>query len=229
MVKLGGPFGEKRGKPAPAEDGFDTIPLITPLDVGQLQFPPPDKVQERQRRGEPPPGLPRVSGLEGGREAGASPPGRASARLPASSRPAPLAPLEGGPGARRCRTRNPSGHAALPSLESRQGIPGGRRRRAPSRGTEDGWVPSALGPAPFAGKPGPITAKPDSPPSLEEFPRDDFSGECSVRSRLLFFKKRLFFITWLNIFPFVSSVVLLFLFPCQLKNNYTFKINTVGE
>ncbi|XP_070614228.1 neuronal vesicle trafficking-associated protein 1 isoform X2 [Erythrolamprus reginae] len=44
MVKLGGPLGEKRGKTAPAEDGFDTIPLITPLDVGQLQFPPPDKV-----------------------------------------------------------------------------------------------------------------------------------------------------------------------------------------
>uniref|UniRef100_J3SEW6 Neuronal vesicle trafficking-associated protein 1 n=1 Tax=Crotalus adamanteus TaxID=8729 RepID=J3SEW6_CROAD len=44
MVKLGGPLGEKSGKAAAAEDGFDTIPLITPLDVGQLQFPPPDKV-----------------------------------------------------------------------------------------------------------------------------------------------------------------------------------------
>ncbi|KAL8207626.1 UNVERIFIED_CONTAM: hypothetical protein K2H54_060107 [Gekko kuhli] len=46
MVKLGSHFGEKSPKQAPPEDGFDTIPLITPLDVNQLQFPPPDKETE---------------------------------------------------------------------------------------------------------------------------------------------------------------------------------------
>ncbi|XP_043918540.1 neuronal vesicle trafficking-associated protein 1 [Protopterus annectens] len=45
MVKLGNNFNEKNATKLPAcEDGFDTIPLITPLDVNQLQFPPPDKV-----------------------------------------------------------------------------------------------------------------------------------------------------------------------------------------
>nr|KAF6431975.1 neuronal vesicle trafficking associated 1 [Rousettus aegyptiacus] len=44
MVKLGNNFAEKGGKQALLEDGFDTIPLMTPLDVNQLQFPPPDKV-----------------------------------------------------------------------------------------------------------------------------------------------------------------------------------------
>ncbi|KAG2465710.1 neuronal vesicle trafficking-associated protein 1 [Erpetoichthys calabaricus] len=45
MVKLGSNFSEKNNAKQPAaEDGFDTIPLITPLDVNQLQFPPPDKV-----------------------------------------------------------------------------------------------------------------------------------------------------------------------------------------
>lgn len=45
MVKLGNNFSEKSTKQPLLEDGFDTIPLITPLDVNQLQFPPPDKVQ----------------------------------------------------------------------------------------------------------------------------------------------------------------------------------------
>lgn len=45
MVKLGNNFNEKSTKQPLLEDGFDTIPLITPLDVNQLQFPPPDKVQ----------------------------------------------------------------------------------------------------------------------------------------------------------------------------------------
>lgn len=45
MVKLGNNFAEKGGKQALLEDGFDTIPLMTPLDVNQLQFPPPDKVR----------------------------------------------------------------------------------------------------------------------------------------------------------------------------------------
>lgn len=45
MVKLGNNFAEKGAKQALLEDGFDTIPLMTPLDVNQLQFPPPDKVR----------------------------------------------------------------------------------------------------------------------------------------------------------------------------------------
>lgn len=44
MVKLGNNFSEKNNGKAVSEDGFDTIPLITPLDASQLQFPPPDKV-----------------------------------------------------------------------------------------------------------------------------------------------------------------------------------------
>ncbi|XP_068598915.1 neuronal vesicle trafficking-associated protein 1-like [Brachionichthys hirsutus] len=44
MVKLGNHFSEKNNGKAACEDGFDTIPLITPLDASQLQFPPPDKV-----------------------------------------------------------------------------------------------------------------------------------------------------------------------------------------
>lgn len=45
MVKLGNNFAEKGAKQPLLEDGFDTIPLMTPLDVNQLQFPPPDKVR----------------------------------------------------------------------------------------------------------------------------------------------------------------------------------------
>lgn len=45
MVKLGNNFAEKGSKQPLPEDGFDTIPLMTPLDVNQLQFPPPDKVR----------------------------------------------------------------------------------------------------------------------------------------------------------------------------------------
>ncbi|KAF7248074.1 Neuronal vesicle trafficking-associated protein 1 [Varanus komodoensis] len=48
MVKLGNNFSEKSTKQPLLEDGFDTIPLITPLDVNQLQFPPPDKHVEMQ-------------------------------------------------------------------------------------------------------------------------------------------------------------------------------------
>uniref|UniRef100_H3D096 Neuronal vesicle trafficking-associated protein 1 n=1 Tax=Tetraodon nigroviridis TaxID=99883 RepID=H3D096_TETNG len=44
MVKLGNNFSEKNSGKAVSEDGFDTIPLITPLDASQLQFPPPEKV-----------------------------------------------------------------------------------------------------------------------------------------------------------------------------------------
>lgn len=46
MVKLGSSFAEKGSKQPLLEDGFDTIPLMTPLDVNQLQFPPPDKVRD---------------------------------------------------------------------------------------------------------------------------------------------------------------------------------------
>lgn len=45
MVKLGNNFAEKGTKQVLLEDGFDTIPLMTPLDVNQLQFPSPDKVR----------------------------------------------------------------------------------------------------------------------------------------------------------------------------------------
>ncbi|XP_038601904.1 neuronal vesicle trafficking-associated protein 1 [Tachyglossus aculeatus] len=44
MVKLGNGFSQKGPKQPLVEDGFDTIPLMTPLDVNQLQFPPADKV-----------------------------------------------------------------------------------------------------------------------------------------------------------------------------------------
>lgn len=50
MVKLGNNFAEKGTKQALLEDGFDTIPLMTPLDVNQLQFPPPDKVRHPSPR-----------------------------------------------------------------------------------------------------------------------------------------------------------------------------------
>lgn len=46
MVKLGNNFSEKNSSKAVSEDGFDTIPLITPLDASQLQFPPPEKVRQ---------------------------------------------------------------------------------------------------------------------------------------------------------------------------------------
>uniref|UniRef100_A0A8B9HRS8 Neuronal vesicle trafficking-associated protein 1 n=1 Tax=Astyanax mexicanus TaxID=7994 RepID=A0A8B9HRS8_ASTMX len=42
MVKLGVNVSEK--KAAGSEEGFDTIPLMTPLDAAQLQIPPPDMV-----------------------------------------------------------------------------------------------------------------------------------------------------------------------------------------
>ncbi|MBN3312215.1 NSG1 protein, partial [Atractosteus spatula] len=44
MVKLGSNLAEKPEKEQALEDGFDNIPLITPLDVSQLQQPFPDKV-----------------------------------------------------------------------------------------------------------------------------------------------------------------------------------------
>ncbi|XP_041961567.1 calcyon neuron-specific vesicular protein [Alosa alosa] len=44
MVKLGSNLSEKVERQASLEDGFDNIPLITPLEVGQLHQPFPDKV-----------------------------------------------------------------------------------------------------------------------------------------------------------------------------------------
>lgn len=44
MVKLGSTLGEKVERESSLEDGFDNIPLITPLEVNQLQKPFPDKV-----------------------------------------------------------------------------------------------------------------------------------------------------------------------------------------
>lgn len=51
MVKLGNNFSEKNNGKVVSEDGFDTIPLITPLDASQLQFPPPDKVRYHSEPG----------------------------------------------------------------------------------------------------------------------------------------------------------------------------------
>ncbi|XP_066498672.1 neuronal vesicle trafficking-associated protein 1-like isoform X2 [Hoplias malabaricus] len=42
MVKLGINVSEK--KRSASEEGFDSIPLMTPLDAAQLQIPPPDMV-----------------------------------------------------------------------------------------------------------------------------------------------------------------------------------------
>ncbi|AWP05953.1 putative neuron-specific protein family member 1-like [Scophthalmus maximus] len=44
MVKLGSNLSEKLEKQPSADDGFDNIPLITPLEVNQLQQPFADKV-----------------------------------------------------------------------------------------------------------------------------------------------------------------------------------------
>ncbi|ELK28925.1 Myosin-IXa [Myotis davidii] len=43
MVKLSGTPGEKGAKPPSVEDGFQTVPLITPLEVNHLQLPAPEK------------------------------------------------------------------------------------------------------------------------------------------------------------------------------------------
>lgn len=45
MVKLGNNLSDKNNAKTVSEDGFDTIPLITPLDASQLQFPALDKVR----------------------------------------------------------------------------------------------------------------------------------------------------------------------------------------
>ncbi|XP_053192266.1 calcyon neuron-specific vesicular protein [Scomber japonicus] len=44
MVKLGSNLSDKLEKQPPVDDGFDNIPLITPLEVNQLQKPFTDKV-----------------------------------------------------------------------------------------------------------------------------------------------------------------------------------------
>lgn len=46
MVKLGSNLQDKGAKPASVEDGFQNVPLITPLDVGSLQSQAPDKVRD---------------------------------------------------------------------------------------------------------------------------------------------------------------------------------------
>lgn len=47
MVKLGSNLQDKGIKAATVEDGFQTVPLITPLDVSNLQYQAPDKVRDR--------------------------------------------------------------------------------------------------------------------------------------------------------------------------------------
>lgn len=49
MVKLGSNLQDKGAKPVSVEDGFQNVPLITPLDVGSLQSQAPDKVRDQQK------------------------------------------------------------------------------------------------------------------------------------------------------------------------------------
>ncbi|XP_024432812.1 neuronal vesicle trafficking-associated protein 2 [Desmodus rotundus] len=49
MVKLNSNPGEKGAKPPSVEDGFQTVPLITPLEVNHLQLPAPEKVIVKTR------------------------------------------------------------------------------------------------------------------------------------------------------------------------------------
>ena len=46
MVKLNSNPSEKGAKPPSVEDGFQTVPLITPLEVNHLQLPAPEKVKQ---------------------------------------------------------------------------------------------------------------------------------------------------------------------------------------
>lgn len=48
MVKLGSNLNDKNKQPPSHEDGFQTVPLITPLEVNHLQFPAPEKVKGRK-------------------------------------------------------------------------------------------------------------------------------------------------------------------------------------
>ena len=45
MVKLGSNLQDKGAKAVSIEDGFQNVPLITPLDVGNLHCQAPDKVR----------------------------------------------------------------------------------------------------------------------------------------------------------------------------------------
>uniref|UniRef100_A0A8C0D7B8 Uncharacterized protein n=1 Tax=Balaenoptera musculus TaxID=9771 RepID=A0A8C0D7B8_BALMU len=49
MVKLNSHPSEKGTKPPSVEDGFQTVPLITPLEVNHLQLPAPEKVIVKTR------------------------------------------------------------------------------------------------------------------------------------------------------------------------------------
>lgn len=48
MVKLGSNLQDKGAKAVSIEDGFQNVPLITPLDVCNLQYQAPDKVKYRR-------------------------------------------------------------------------------------------------------------------------------------------------------------------------------------
>lgn len=45
MVKLGSNLQDKGAKAVSVEDGFQNVPLITPLDVTNLHYQAPDKVR----------------------------------------------------------------------------------------------------------------------------------------------------------------------------------------
>ncbi|XDV39304.1 hypothetical protein PO909_008560 [Leuciscus waleckii] len=49
MVKLGSNLQDKGAKAVSVEDGFQNVPLITPLDVTNLHYQAPDKVVVKTR------------------------------------------------------------------------------------------------------------------------------------------------------------------------------------
>ncbi|KAB0347895.1 hypothetical protein FD754_012752 [Muntiacus muntjak] len=50
MVKLNSNPSEKGVKPPSVEDGFQTVPLITPLEVNHLQLPAPEKEIKQKKK-----------------------------------------------------------------------------------------------------------------------------------------------------------------------------------
>ena len=60
MVKLNSNPSEKGAKPPSVEDGFQTVPLITPLEVNHLQLPAPEKVKQVPRSSSAAPVLPHL-------------------------------------------------------------------------------------------------------------------------------------------------------------------------
>ncbi|KAB0369687.1 hypothetical protein FD755_018680 [Muntiacus reevesi] len=66
MVKLNSNPSEKGVKPPSVEDGFQTVPLITPLEVNHLQLPAPEK-EIKQKKKKKKIHLPQTCAKNGGR------------------------------------------------------------------------------------------------------------------------------------------------------------------